>query len=54
MDMLSIYKVPNPMQLSWFPTGIMESDYIFLRKKCSVRTPPDFGEIINEYELCCV
>ena len=32
----------------------MESDFIFLRKKCNVRISPDFGEIINENELCCL
>ena len=33
----------------------MESDYIFLRKKSAVYVPPpDFREIVNEYELCCL
>ena len=33
----------------------MESHYIFLQQKSVVYVPPpDFGEIINECELCCM
>ena len=32
----------------------MESDYIFLRKNVVYVPPPYFGEIINQYELCCL